>query len=226
MARAGLGLIAVAGVERACAGAWSPANGEGQTIASLSRESGDFGVTWRADDYLEYGFGDGWAANLKIENQIRTEEGFDDRIGARVALQRSFRVGRRGAIGVQAALLAGEALEGPACAGVGYEARIMAGTSFALNGGNGFVNIEAGVRERDSGCSRTLGEVAGGLDLTPRWRLLGKAWIEQGDGARSAKTEATLFRNFDGFSLGLGYRTEVSGDFQEDGVVAVFQSRF
>ncbi len=221
-----LGLAGAACVQAAAdAGAWAPARGEGQMIVSLAREAGDFGVAWRADDYLEYGFGGGWAANLKLENQIRTRDGFDDRFGGRIGVQRSFAVGERAAVGVQAAVIGGDALEGPMCAGTGYEARLMAGVSFPVGGREAFVNVEAGARER-ANCSRTLTEAAAGIDLTDRWRVLGKAWNEQGDGARSTKVEAALFRQFDSFSLGLGYRAEVSNAFSEDGVVAVFWTRF
>jgi hypothetical protein len=211
---------------RCCAGAWSPARGEGQTITSLTRSSGDFGVTWRADEYLDYGLGGGWAASLKLENQIRTQEEFDDRIGGRLGLQRAVRIGDRASVGLQAAVLAGDALEGPSCAGVGFEGRAMAGTSFAVSGREGFVNVEAGVRERAGGCGRAVAEIAAGIDLSPKWRMLGKAWVEQGDGARSAKTEASLLRTFEGFSLGLGFQAEVSGEFEEQGVVAVFRAGF
>lgn len=224
--RLALSLLGVAAVApSADAGAWVPERGDGQMILSLAREAGDFGVTWRADDYLEYGVGGGWALNLKLENQIRTRDGFDDRFGGRVGVQRSFMVGERMSVGVQAALLGGEALEGPVCAGTGVEARAMAGLSFPLGGRDAFVNVEAGVRERD-GCSRTLAEVAAGVDLGGDWRALGKAWSENGDRAHSTKAEIGLLRDIGRISLGLGYRAEVSGDFNEDGVVAMFWTRF
>ena len=101
----------------------------------------------------------------------------------------------------------------------------MAGLSFPLAGREAFVNVEAGVRERD-GCSRTLAEIAGGVELGGDWRALGKAWSEHGDRAHSAKAEIGLLRDIGRISLGLGYRAEVSGDFNEDGVVAMLWTRF
>ena len=46
------------------ASAWAIAEGVTQTIATVSRETGDFGQSWRADDYAEYGLGDGWASSV------------------------------------------------------------------------------------------------------------------------------------------------------------------
>jgi hypothetical protein len=143
-----------------------------------------------------------------------------------LGVQKSFKLGDRSAIGFQAAVIGGESLDGIDCEGTGYEARAAAGTSFNVAGHDGFVTVEAGRKTRGPACEHSLAEVSAGLSLTPQWRLLGKAWGEQGDHAKSAKAEVTLYRDFRSFSLGLGYRTEISGAFEERGVIAVLWSRF
>jgi hypothetical protein len=89
--------------------------------ASVSRETGDFGEAWRADDFTEIGLGDGWTVNAKVESEIRIGTTYDDRSGFRLGVFRRLFAGRsrffRGpGIGV------GWASDGWAeCEGEGYE---------------------------------------------------------------------------------------------------------
>lgn len=212
--------------ERAHAGAWSQEQGKSQSITSLSRDTGEFGKKYRIDTYLDYGFGGGWAVNFKAETELASQSAYEERSGFRVGLQKSFALGQRAAIGLQASLLGGETVDGPICVGDGYETRGMLGSSYSLAGHEGFVNIEAGWRSRGESCERVLGEAAAGIDLTSRWRAIAKVWGEQGeDGAKSAKVQASLYRDFGAFSLGLGYHEEVSNAFEERGALVVFWTR-
>lgn len=212
------GAASAAGV--ASAGAWSPVAGKGQQITTVSRERGDFGETWRTDDLFDLGLSRGWAASLKLEGQLRTQTGYDDRTAFGVGIKKSFALGNRGAFALQGSVLGGEALDGPECASSGFETRAAVGTSYKLGGMDGFVNVEAAQKQRGDACGRQNIEIAAGLDLTDKWRVLGKAWSERGDGAESAKIEASVFRDFGKYSVGLGYREEVSGAFKESGIVA------
>jgi hypothetical protein len=130
------------------AGAWSLPQGLHQWFATVSRETGDYGQAWRADDYVELGLGDGWGLNAKVETEIRIDTTYDDRSQYRVGLQKAFALTDRASFAVQASLLAGEAMEGPECQGEGYETRAAIGTSFSLFGREGFVNAEAARRVR------------------------------------------------------------------------------
>lgn len=72
------------------AGAWSLPQGLHQWFATVSRETGDYGQAWRADDYVELGLGDGWGLNAKVETEIRIDTTYDDRSQYRVGLQKAF----------------------------------------------------------------------------------------------------------------------------------------
>ncbi len=218
MSSAGLGAGA------AHAGAWTLAPGTSQGINTLAREVGDFGETWRTDTLGEYGLAKNWGGRLRLENQLRLEESYDDRLSIEAGLQRSFRFGQRGSVSVSASVLAGEALEGPECRGWGYETKVEAGRSFAVGHGSAFVNVETAFRSRGAACGRIVSGVTAGVDLSKDWWVVGKVFNEQGDGARSTKAEAMLLYDWGKYSYGLGYRREISGAFEEDGwVIAIWQ---
>jgi hypothetical protein len=126
---------------------------------------------------------------------------------------------------VQASVIGGDALDGPLCEGVGYEARAMVGTSWNLGGRNAFVNAEAGWKTRGGACERALVEVSAGVDITEKWRTIAKAWTEGGEGRPAAKAELGLYRDFGDYSLGLGYREEISRSFTESAVMVVLWTR-
>jgi len=207
------------------AGAWSLPEGVQQWLATISRETGDFGEAWRADDFTEFGLGDDWALNFKVESEIRINTTFDDRSGARIGLQKAFPIGERGSIAFLASALVGESLDGIDCEGEGYEVRAAAGTSFNLWGREGFVNAEAGHRARGD-CSRDVGELAVGLNFAPDWHVNLKAWSEGGGETGVAKVEASVMHDFWGIGVGIGWREEVSGNFEEKGWVLNGRMRF
>jgi hypothetical protein len=210
----------------ACAGAWTQKPGDVQMTSSFSRETGDFGQAWRADDYIEAGFAGGWGFNLKIEGEIRIGDVYDDRTAFRAGVQKSFALGERASFAVSASYLGGEALDGPECLGQGYEARTALGTSYALGTREGFVNVEAAWRSRGDACGRGVIEAAAGIEFAPKWDLLVKTWREEGDGALSAKVEASLIHDFGPIAVGLGWREEISGAFDEKGWIVSGRTMF
>jgi hypothetical protein len=123
-------------------------------------------------------------------------------------------------------MIGGEALDGPACLGQGYEARAAIGASFSWLGREGFVNAEAGQRSRGDTRRRVVVEFASGIEFAPSMHLKLKAWSEEGDGARSAKFETGLAYDFDGLRVGIGWREEISGDFEEKGWLLTARSKF
>ncbi len=165
------------------------------------------------------GFGGGWGATAKIESAIRIANQYDDKSGLQVGLVKSFALSARASISLSASALAGEDLEGPDCQGGGYESRAALGTSYNVFGREGFVNVETARRTRGSLCDRTLAEATAGIDVVGGLKLLAKAYSEDGDGAHSTKAEASLLYDFGPVSLGLGWRQEVSGHFEEKGWV-------
>ena len=207
------------------AGAWSLASGEQSWFATISRESGDFGQAWRADDFNETGLGGGWGFNVKVESEIRIGDTYDDRSGARFGVQKAFPIGERASFSLQASLLAGESLDGPECPGGGYEARAAIGTSFSRFGREGFVNVEAGHRVRHN-CERNVLEFATGVEVAPGWNFGLKAWRDGQGVSESAKAEISTSYNFGEFAVGVGWREEISGNFNEKGWAVSASSRF
>lgn len=214
------------GSGEALAGAWVQAPGERLDISNVSYERGEFGENWTSDLHVEYGVADGWGISAKIASQFRYGLIEEDRFTIEAGVQRSFAIGERAAFAIKGSVLGAEALNGPDCQGLGYEARASLGASRQVFGREAFVNVEAARREREEGCTRGLVEVAAGIDVAPKWRTMVKAWNEDGDGARSTKVEAGLFREFGRYSAGLGYRREVSGVFEESGIVVSLWGRF
>lgn len=210
----------------AAAGAWTQLPGKRLEISSVSRETGEFGESWTSDLHIEYGVSEGWGVSAKIASQFRYGVIEDDRFTMEAGVQRSFALGDRAAFAVKGSLLGAEALDGPDCQGLGYEARTAIGSSREVMGREAFLNFELARRERADGCTRALAEIAAGIDLAPKWRTLVKAWREDGDGAETAKVEAGLFREFGKYSAGLGYRREISGNYEESGVVVSLWGRF
>ncbi len=148
------------------AGAWSVPAGEQQWHATVSRETGDFGQAWRADDFTEVGIGDGWQVVTKFESQITIGDTYDDRSGFRLGVQKAFAIDDRTSFSLLASYLGGESLDGAECAGGGYEVRAAIGRSFSLGGREGYLYVEAGHRSRE-GCERNVFEVATGLEFAP-----------------------------------------------------------
>lgn len=212
--------------EPAFAGAWTQAPGEQQWIASVSHETSDFGEAWRADDLTEFGFKGGWAVNFKVESQMRIGDALDNRSGFRAGVQKSFALGERGSFSVQASVLGGESLDGPDCEGEGYETRAALGTSFALAGHESFVNVETAAKSREDGCNRQLIEITTGAEITPNLKVMVKAWSEDGAYAHSEKVESALLYSFGELSVGLGWRQEISGRFEEKGWVVQAWRKF
>lgn len=140
-------------------------------------------------------------------------------------MQKAFAIGERGSVAVSASVLAGESLDGPECIGEGFEARAAIGTSFNVWGREDFVNVEAGQRSR-GGCDRSVLEFFSGYDFAPSWMLGFKSWSEGAAETGSAKAEVMLGNDFDILSVGVGWREEISGNFDEKGCVLVASGSF
>lgn len=207
------------------AGAWAMAEGVQQWFAAVSHETGDFGESWRADDLIEFGLGGNWAVNAKIESEIRISDFYDDRTAFQVGVLKAFALTDRASFALQASVLGGEAVEGPECQDAGLELRAALGTSFSLFGREGFINAEAANRSR-GGCDRQIMEISAGLEFAPKWNLTLKAWDERGSGSLSTKAEASISRDIGNFRIGVGYREEISGKFEEKGWVASLGAKF
>lgn len=227
-AAARLALLAAgagAASQEALAGAWSHAAGDGQQIATFSKEAGEFGTGWRTDILVEGGLGGGWDLALKTQTLLRTDFTYDERSTYEAGVRRSFPLGPNSVVAVQGAVIGGESLGVDACEGVGFEARGAYGISGRVGDRNVYANLEGAYRLRGDQCRRSLMEVAVGAEIAPKWRAVGKAWAETGDGTPSAKVEGLVLYDFETYSLGLGYRREVSGRFEEEGILLSYWTK-
>ena len=126
-----------------------------------------------------------------------------------------------------ASYLGGESLDGPDCDSEGVETRAAIGTSYPVLGREAFVNVEAGFKSRGETCQHEVYEITAGIDVAPRLGFIAKVWSEDGEFGQSTKTETTLLYDWDDtLAIGLGWREEVSGDFEEQGWVVSAWRRF
>jgi hypothetical protein len=62
------------------------------------------------------------------------------------------------------------------------------------------------------------------MEVADGWTATVKSWVEDGGEGRSSKVEASLSRSFGSLDVGLGWRQEISGAFEEKGwLVSVMQ---
>jgi hypothetical protein len=227
-------LIAVSATTPLCApafaGAWGQAKRDALTIVTISRAEVDRGETWRTETLSETGLGGGWGVNFKFDSEQRFAGPKDTNSSWRLGAQKSFAVGERGSVALIVNYVGGDSYDGSYCHGDGGEVRAAAGTSFEVLGREAFVNVEAGFRSRGEeqaeDCNRALGEVAVGMEVMDGWTATVKTWAEDGGEGRSSKVEASLSRSFGSLDVGLGWREEVSGAFEEKGWLVSVMSRF
>lgn len=212
--------LAIALTPHASAGAWTDPPGKGKVISSVSSDRSEFGDGVSSSTLLEIGIAGGWGAALKYETQTRDSDfGPMSREASQLSLQKSFSFADRGVFAVRASALGGDAMEGPLCSGVGAEVRLAVGVSQAIPTGQVYADIDAGFRTRGDGCERFVGQAVLGVDLGLGFRAMAKTYAEKGDGALSIKAEAMLLFDAGDFDIGVGYREEVSGRFEESAVV-------
>ena len=202
----------------AFAGAWTQPAKSSLSIVTVAHASIDGGEMWREETLSESGLGGGWGVNLKLETEQRFAAVNSDKTGWRLGAQKSFALGDRTSVALIASYIGGDSFDSSFCQGNGLETRAALGTSFQLLGREAFVNVEAGYRTReDQDCEHIVGEAAFGIDLTSNLSTTVKTWTEEGEEGRSTKVEASLLYDFGPLSLGLGWREEVSGAFEEKG---------
>ena len=219
------GVRQLSGLSIAHAGAWTHERDAGYSSLDMQRESSEFGSAWRSESYLEFGATDRLTVVTKAETLQRDQDGGEDRLAGLVAVRREFVQVEGLVLSGQLGTLFGESLEGPVCEGVGVESRIMAGWSGATGGRNVWLNAETGFRNQ-GGCGRWKTDLAAGLDLNDDWRTQAKAYWQSGDGPRSLKVEAGIARRMGEQFIGVSYRREIGGAFEEEGWILSLSRSF
>lgn len=212
----------------ASAGPWVREPGEGYARLALSHERLENLDGQRLDLYGEYGLTQDWTLTAKLEG-VRYGEGFPSREGYRLTARRSLISWKNLRLAAEGGLVGGEALGGQGgCGTVGAELRLSSGGSLLIGERKSFVFVDIAQRQHE-GCARSRLEAGLGTELSPRWSLTSQVWVEQasGDGASdSIKTEFALVRDLSRAELSLGWREEISSNFNEDAIVLAVAMRF
>lgn len=181
----------------------------------------------RADIYAEIGASDDWTATLKLEHvDYAPNDNFDSSAWRATLRRQVFR--RAGFVGsIEAGVLEGAAIGGRrGCDLLGVEGRVGLGWSGELRGTDTFTFFEAATRQHEA-CYRTRWEFGISQRATERIWLVTQFWSERGDqDAISDKSQTDLVWRGDEFDFTVSYREELSGAFEETGVVLSLAARY
>ena len=221
-------LLGIALCEPALAGPWVRAGGQGYGRAAVAAENVSGLDAVRYDGYGEYGLNDSWTLTVKAE-QVRFSGNRDfNAEGFRATLRRN--LFRRDALIVSAEIGAvhGAAIGGvKGCDQLGGEARLSSGMSGSWSGTDWYVFADAATRLHAEGCWRDRLEIGGAQEIAPNLFLTNQFWFERGsESARSDKIETGLLWRIDALDLSVAWREELSGRFDESGLVIAIARRF
>ena len=215
----------LSGANSAWAGAWVHEKDAGYASNGLQRDWADHGDSWRTDSYIEGGLGGRWTWVGKAETLWRDADAGDDRLAGMVAFRRLFQQRGGFVASGQMGVLIGESLEAPLCEGVGVDSRVLAGWSGPWKGRSIWVNLESGFRNQ-GGCGRWKTDLSMGAEIDETWRIEAKAYHQDGDGPTSLKLETGIARKFEDQFIGLSYRREVDGAFEEESWILTLSRHF
>jgi len=223
-----IALFAAAVCEPALAGPWVRAKGEGYGRGAVAAERVSGLDAVRYDGYGEFGLSDQWTLTMKAEQvRFRGNEDFNAQ-GLRTTLRRSLY--KRGPIrvAVEAGAVYGAAMGGVrGCDTIGAEARVSSGMSGNWAGTNWYVFADAATRLHGEGCWRDRLEIGGAQEIAPNIYLTNQFWFERGsEEARSDKIETGILWRIGKTDLSLAWREELSGRFDEQGIVLAVANRF
>lgn len=223
----GIGLAVAAG--QAEAGPWTRPQGDGYASFAVLGQRIDGEDAVRLEAYGEIGVTSKWLLTAQVDGLVFTGiDGFDQTAWRATARRGIWRRGRFLAA-VEAGAVGGAAIGGTfsGCDTVGGEARLSFGGGGRTGSGRDwFLFADAIVREHGN-CRRQRAELGFGQEVARNWFSTSKLYLETGSGdARSAKVETVVSRRFGSTDIGLGYRQEFGGTFQEAGVILRLEHRF
>ena len=223
-----LGLACSAG--SAVAAPWGQTPGEAYARLAVSAETVEGLDATRVDFYGKYGIAPKWTATAKAERiQFNGNSDFNAE-GYRATIRRELLKTDHLVIAIEGGALYGGAFGGApdGCDELGGEARIGAGVSGGWKTGrNWFAFADVAAREYESGCARQRVELGYGSKVAGRLHVVTQVWLERGsDDARSDKIENALVWKADIAEFSLAWREEISGRFDETGIVVAVSRHF
>lgn len=210
------------------AGPWVQERGNGFGRLAVSSERVEGLDAWRYDSYGEYGLTSNWTITAKAET-IRFVGNSDfDADGARISLRRTLWQQKSLRIAAEVGAVHGAAIGGVrGCDQLGGEARLSAGASGRWDGADWFIFADAATRIHAEGCWRDRIEIGAGREIAHNVFLTNQIWLERGsEESRSDKIETGLLYRARQYDISLAYRQEISGRFEEDGIVIALARRF
>lgn len=224
-----LGVSAVT-VNTASAGPWSQGQGHVYAEVAVLGQRIDGAGAVRGELYAEYGVTDRWTIIGQAEGVQFPQLSGQDQYAYRATARRQIWQKGRFTAAFEGGVVGGAAIGGTigGCDSAGGEARLSVGVTGRTKRKEREWFAFADVIAREHGnCRRQRLEAGFGQEIFPKWWSVSKVYLETGSGdARSIKLDSKISRTFGRNELGLGYRQEVSGRFQEIGLLVSLVRRF
>ena len=210
------------------AGPWVQPDGEGYGRFALSAERVEGLDAYRYDGYAEYGLTSKWTLTAKAEAIEFADASDFNAEGARLSLRRSLWQNDTLRVAAEVGAVHGAAIGGVrGCNRLGGEARISAGASGRWDGKDWFMFADVATRLHGEGCWRDRIEIGAGREISHNLFFTNQIWLERGsESSRSDKIETGFLYRMDQLDLSVAYRQEISGRFEEDGIVLAIARRF
>ena len=199
----------------------------------VSQYSGDFGPGWQQSSYLEYGVSDNLTFVGKVDTAWSQTDTGGNRSGGELAMRRRIVQSGGFALSGQVGLLVGQTTEFPRCQGAGSDVRLGAGYGWGdEQSRRGFASAAMAWRDR-GGCQGPRLEVTVGQEMSDHFSVESKFFHSGepgGQGQDSTKIQLGLAYRFERdekrHALGVAYRKEIGGAFEEDAAVLSYTRRF
>lgn len=215
---------------KALAAPWGQADGETYARVSFAAEEVEGLTARRFDAYAEYGLADSWTVTAKAETVLFDNNEDFNAEGFRATVRKELYRGNRFVVAVEGGVLNGAAFGGApdGCDTTGAEARVGAGWSGGFEEEREwFAFADLARRAHEGGCERDRLELGYGSRVVGEVYLVNQLWLERGSGdARSDKLETALVWRAGFADVSVAYREELSGRFDETGIVFAVAKRF
>lgn len=206
------------------------AEGEAYARVAFAAEDVEGLTASRYDAYAEYGFADSWTVTAKAETVLfENNEDFNAE-GFRATVRKELHRGDRFVVSVEAGILDGAAFGGApdGCDTTGAEARVGAGWSGGFEDDREwFAFADLARSAHEGGCERDRLELGYGSRVVGDVYVVNQLWLERGSGnARSDKLETAIVWRAGFADVSVACREELSGRFDETGIVFALAKRF
>lgn len=217
-----------AGHGAASAGPWLLEPGEGYGRLAVAAEEVEGLSARRYDVYSEFGVTRSWTLTAKAEHVQFSDARDFDADGYRATLRRSLWSRDTLKLSAEVGAVYGAAIGGArGCDQLGAELRLTSGASGRWSGMHWYGFADLATRMHAEDCWRDRLEIGAGREIARNLYITNQLWLERGSAnARSSKIETGLLYRMRRMDVSLAFREELSGRFDESGVVVSLARRF